>query len=191
MYPNYFAVAAGAGIGLLEGSEISMFTAAAAARYGWRRAWLVVLSGMLALVPLLAALYVFFTIMPTAAATLAAGAVIFLLGAHFFKEGLDARRGGKDMKKEERGKIGVGLAGIYSAILLEEIEAGGICMSIGAAAGGAYSSVITGMAVGLAVPLVALRALQPLIERIPEWVVQMAVGAVMMAVAVLVIAYRF
>lgn len=181
----YQVIAAGAGIGLLEGSEIAMFTLAAAARYRWRKAWLVLFAGLLTLVPLLALLYLFFTIIPAHIATLLAGVIIFTLGAHFFYEGFTARN--REEGPEEEEKLGAGLVGVYGAIILEEIEAGTIVMAIAVAAGGAYGSAVLGMVIGLLVPLAAIRVLKPLIEKLPEWVVLILVGGLMMVVATFIL----
>ncbi len=186
----YQVIAAGIGIGLLEGSEISMFTLAAAARYKWRMAWLVLLAGLLTLVPLLALLYLFFTIIPAHIATLLAGIIIFALGAHFFYEGFTARTKKETFKGEEE-KIGAGLLGVYSAIILEEIEAGTIVMSIAVAAGGAYGSAILGMLIGISVPLAAIKVLRPFIEKLPEWLILILVGSLMMVVASLILILHF
>lgn len=187
----YQVIAAAMGIGLLEGSEISMFILAAASRYKWRKAWLVALAGLLTLAPLLAILYLFFTIIPIRIATLLAGIIIFLLGAHFFYEGIASRLKNEGIEKEEEEKVGAGLIGVYSAIVLEELEAGAIVMSIAIAAGGAYFSGILGMLIGLSIPIVSIKMLKPLIEKLPEWAIQIAVGSLMMAVAVLIILYHF
>ncbi|MDE1860901.1 MAG: hypothetical protein KGH72_04270 [Candidatus Micrarchaeota archaeon] len=187
----YHVLLVGLGIGLLEGSEIAMFAVAAASKYGWRKAWTTVFAGLATLVPLLAALYLFFTALPAGITILLAGTVIFVLGAHFLYEGIK-NHGSKESKKEElREEIGAGLIGVYTAIILEEAEAGGISISVGAAAGGAYSSAILGMLIGVAIPLIAIKQLEPEIERLPEWLIQMSIGTVMMAVAVLILAYHF
>ncbi len=186
----YQVIAAGIGIGMLEGSEISMFTLAAAARYKWRRAWLVLLAGLLTLVPILALLYFFFTIIPAHIATLLADLIIFALGAHFFYEGFMARNR-KETFKEEEEKVRAGLIGVYGAIILEEIEAGTIVMSIAVAAGGAYGSAILGMLVGIFVPLASIRVLKPFIEKLPEWLILILVGGLMMFVASLILLFHF
>lgn len=184
----YHVIAAGAGIGLLEGSEIGMLMVAAASAYKWRNAWKIAFAGLATLVPLLAALYFFFTFLPVQIAGIAAGIIIFVLGAHFFIEGIGNM--GKKDSEEGREKIGAGLVGVYSAIVLEEAEAGSITMSIAVAAGGAYFSAILGMMIGLLIPLIAVKKLEPLIEKVPEWAVQIAVGAVMMAAACAIIILR-
>ncbi len=186
----YQVIAAGAGIGLLEGSEIAMFILAGAAAYGWRRAWLVLLAGLLSLLPILAGLYFFFTIIPVNTAVLLAGIVIFALGAHFFYEGFTERNADKEHDKEDK-KAGAGLLGIYGAVILEEIEAGAIVMSIAVASGGAYGSVILGMFIGLFVPLIAIKGLKSFIEKIPEWIILVLVGLIMMGVSSLILVYHF
>ncbi len=178
-------------IGLLEGSEIAMMMVAAASKYKWRTAWKIAFAGLATLVPLIGILYLFFAFIPAYIAGLVAGAIIFLLGAHFFIEGFQGRKGGNKEVEEEDKKIArASLIGVYAAIVLEEAEAGSIAMSVGVAAGGAYFSAILGMLIGLIVPLVAVRQLEPVIERIPEWMIQIAIGTVMMIAAILIIVYR-
>ena len=75
--------------------------------------------------------------------------------------------------------------------MLEEVEAGSVVMAIAVAAGGVYGSAIGGMLIGMFVPLVAIKALKPLIEKLPEWIILMLVGSLMMAVASLILIYRF
>jgi uncharacterized membrane protein len=187
----YGVILAGLAIGLLEGSEIAMLTVAAASRYKWRKAWKVTIAGLATLVPLLLVLYIFFTSLPLGITYLLAGAVIFVLGAHFFLEGLEKRNGGEDEEEDEKKLAKAGLIGVYTAILLEEVEAGSITISIGAAAGGAYLFAVLGTIIGLILPLIAIKGLEPLIEKLPEWMIQLTLGAVMMVVAVLIVAYHF
>lgn len=186
----YHVIIAAAAIGFLEGSEIALFTLAAASRYKWRKAWMVTLAGLATLIPMLVIFYFFFEVIPIRIATLVAGAIIFLLGAHFFYEGYGARHEHEDAKEEIKEKLSAGLMGIYTAIVLEGAEASGISMSIGVAAGGAYTSAILGMAIGILAPLAAMKAVQPLLEKLPEWLVQITVGIVMMVAAALIIVYQ-
>lgn len=176
-------------IGLLEGSELAMIMVAAASKFKWKTAWRVVFASLLTLVPILVFLYFFFTMIPAYWAGIAAGVVIFLLGAHFFLEGLE-HRGENEKEEHEDEKVSASLIGAYAAMVLEEIEAGGISMSVAVAAGGAYISAILGMLIGLCIPLIAVKKLEPVIEDIPEWAVQLAVGSVMMVAALLIVFYH-
>lgn len=176
-------------IGLLEGSEIAMMMVAAASKFKWRTAWRAVFGSLLTLVPILVFLYFFFTVIPAYWAGIAAGVVIFILGAHFFMEGLEHRKQNEKEEHEDE-KISASLIGVYAAMVLEEIEAGGISMSVAVAAGGAYISAILGMLIGLCIPLIAVKRLEPVIEKIPEWMVQLAVGSVMMLAALFILIYH-
>ncbi len=186
----YSVIVATMGIGLLEGSEIAMMMVAAASKHKWNTAWRVAFAALATLIPLIAALYFFFTLIPPRVAGLAAGIIIFALGAHFFYEGFAGRKGHKQTEKEDEKIAKAGLLGIYAAMLLEEAEAGSITMSIGVAAGGAYASAILGMLLCLLIPLIALKMLEPMIEKIPEWIVQLAILSVMIVAALLIIIYR-
>ncbi len=186
----YHVVLAALVIGFIEGSEIAMLIVAAASRYKWRKAWMTASAALATLVPLIAILYLFFTALPQNVTILLSGTVILLLGAHFFYEGIQGRNEKEPIKDEAKAEIGIGLVGVYAAILMEEVEAGGISISIGAAAGGAYLSAILGMLIGIAIPIVATKRLEPIIERLPEWLVQMALGAVMMGAAALILIYH-
>ena len=177
-----------AAIGLIGGSEIGMITIAGASKYKWKKAWTIAIIALLTFIPVLFLLYRFFTALPTGVATLASGIVIFLLGAYFFLEGTMTRLG-KEIEEEEM-LSSLGMVGIYVAILLEELEQGSIAMAIGTA-GGSYISAILGMAIGIAIPLIAIHGLKPFIEHTPEWMVRIAAGAIMMAVALLILLYRF
>ncbi len=191
VYLLYSAVIATLGIGLLEGSEIAMLMVAAASRYKWRSAWRVAFAGLATLVPIIAILYFFFTIIPAYIVGTLAGIIILGLGAHFFYEGYSARKEGKgEVEDEEKKIVKAGLIGIYAAIVMEEIEAGSISMSIAVAAGGAYASAIIGMLLGLIIPLIAVKSLESIIEKIPEWMVQIAIGTVMIIAGLLILAYH-
>ena len=179
-------VGAGAGIGLLEGSEIGMIVLAAASRYRWRRAWLATFAGLATIAPIVLALYAFFTVLPAGITYLAAAAIIFALGVYFLYEGMQRRMG----KADKREHIGIGLLGVYTAILIEECEASSIVMSIGAAAH-SYTAALLGMAAGLVVPLAAIRSLKGIIDGIPEWALQSAVGTLMVCVSILILALHF
>ena len=184
-------------IGFIEGSEIALFTVAAASKYKWRRAWMITLAGLATLAPLIAIIYFIFNILPLEITLLVAAAIIFILGAHFFQEGYGKmkerhkKRSRKEEEEEIKEEIGVGMIGVYSAILLEEVEAGSISMSIGAATGNAYVSAIIGMLIGLAIPLAAIKGIEPLIEKLPEWAIQLTIGSVMMVVAVSIALFHF
>jgi uncharacterized membrane protein len=181
-------------IGFIEGSEIALFTVAAASKYKWRKAWMITLAGLATLIPLIAVIYFVFDILPLDITLAIAAIIIFLLGAHFFQEGYE-KRTEKHSKKEEKDEIkeeiGVGMIGVYSAILLEEVEAGSISMSIGAASGGAYVSAVIGMLIGLLIPLIAIKGIEPFIEKLPEWAIQLTIGSVMMVVAVAIALFHF
>jgi uncharacterized membrane protein len=185
----YQVIAATIGFGLIGGSEIAMITVAASTQYTWKRAWLITFAGLITFIPILFAMYFFFTILPTTLTELVAGGIIFVLGANFFYKGIRKRVSGESEEQEE--KLGVGQTGVYAAILLEEAELSAIVMSIGAATGGSYVYAVLGLAIGVFVPLVTIRLIRPLIEKVPEWALQMAVGAIMMAVASLIIIFHF
>lgn len=187
----YNAILGALAIGILEGSEISMIAAAAASRYRWKTAWRMVFASLATIVPILIALYFFFEVIPAYWAGIAAAVIIFLLGAHFFLEGMEHRgQSGKDEEEEEKKKMGASLVGVYAAMVMEEIEAGSITMSAAFAVGKSYIPLIAAMLIGLAIPLFAMKRLQPYLERMPEWAVQLAVGLVMMVAALLIVVYR-
>ncbi len=175
----YFVVAliAGAGLGIISGSEIAMLTVAASTKYRWRRAWAITLAGLATMVPVGAAICYFFTVLPGALLSIAAGAVIFLIGMYFLFEGL----AGKE-EKEERERISAGMLGIYSGVVLEGIEIVTAVMSVGAATSEFAASVI-GLLIGWAVPLAAVRFMSSVIERIEGRSLKMAVGLIMIVVA--------
>jgi hypothetical protein len=60
-------------------------------------------------------------------------------------------------------------------------------MSIAMAEGGAYISALIGLAIGVLLPLTAVKGLESFLEKLPEWLVQFTVGAVMMIAAALII----
>lgn len=186
----YQVIVATLGFGLIGGSEIAMLTLAASTQYKWKRAWLITFAALATFIPILLALYFFFTALPTDLTELVAGGLIFLLGTNFLYKGISKKLGGESEEHEEE-KIGVGQIGVYSAILLEEIEQGTIVMSIGAAAGDSYTYAILGLAIGIFLPLAAISRIKPYIEKIPEWALQAAVGAIMMVVASLIIFLHF
>ncbi|MDE1865588.1 MAG: hypothetical protein KGH94_03045 [Candidatus Micrarchaeota archaeon] len=185
MFPFHVLIG-GWGVGLLEGSEIGMIVLAAASKYKWKKAWRTAFAGLATIIPILLALYLFFTVLPLNVVYLASGAIIFALGAYFFYEGLEHKVG----KEREEESIGIGLLGVYTAILIEECEASSIVMSIGAVTH-AYMAALIGMAVGLAIPLAGLRSLKGVFDRIPGWALQLAVGLIMMSVAIAIILLRF
>lgn len=178
-------ILAGAGMGLLGGSEIAMMTLAATSIYGWRRTWLVTFAGLATLIPLGALLYYFFTTLPSGMMELAAGIVIFALGAFFFYKGIKKRTSSEENEHEE--ELGAGLIGIYAGVVFEGAEITTVIIALGAAVG-AFLPAILGLMIGVAVPLATIRALKPLIERIPEWALQVSVGGIMMSVAVMITA---
>ena len=178
-------------VGFIEGSEIALFTVAAASKYKWRKAWMITFAGLATLVPLIAIIYFVFNTLPLNITLLIAGVVIFALGAHFFYEGYEKKVHHETEKEEIKEEIGVGMMGVYTAILLEEIEAGSISMSIGAASGGAYVSAILGMLIGIAIPLVVINKLEPFIDKLPEWLIQITLGSIMMLVAVAILIFHF
>lgn len=186
----YQVIAATLGFGLIGGSEIAMLTLAASTQYKWKRAWLITFAALATFIPILLILYFFFTALPTNLTELVAGGLIFILGANFFYKGIRKRLKGRPEENEEE-KIGVGQIGIYSAIVLEEIEQGSIVMSIGAAAGGSYTFAVLGLAIGIFIPLAAISRIKPYMEKMPEWALQATVGAIMMVVATLIIFYHF
>ncbi len=178
---------AAAAIGLIGGTEIGMITLAAVARFRWKRAWLATVAALLTFIPILALLYLFFTSLPVHLVQFAAGAVILLLGAYFFYEGMKKRS--EKGVHEEKIAFHAGLVGVYAAILVEEAEEGSIAMAIGAA-GGSYISAVLGMTIGILIPLFLIRSLKPFVEKLPEWAVQVTVGIIMMAVASLIIIFN-
>lgn len=181
---EWYLVAAGAGMGVIGGSEIAMMTVAASTEYKWKKAWLVTFAGLATLIPLGALLYFFFVTLPEGLMELAAGGVIFALGAYFFYKGIK-KRGSPEEEHEHEEKIGAGLFGIYTGIVLEGAEITTVIIALGAAAG-AFAPAVLGLIIGVAIPLAAIRALKPLIEKVPEWALQTAVGAIMMLVAAMI-----
>lgn len=174
----YYVAASTVGFGLIGGSEIALLTLAASIRYKWRRAWSVTFAALATFVPILAVLYLFFISLPDTLTELVAGFIILLLGINFLYRGI-TKRGKKGSEKE---KIEVGIIGIYTTMLFEELELSAIVMSIGAVSK-EYLSAIAGLMIGIAVPLAAIKLFKRVIERVPEWMLQTAVGAMMIIVA--------
>lgn len=82
-----------------EGTEASMFVAAAASRSTWRRAMQALLAGLVTLVPVAALIWVIFHFVGANDLDYAIAAVVFLLGCNELREGLGerpARRGQGD-----------------------------------------------------------------------------------------------
>jgi uncharacterized membrane protein len=169
---------AGIGFGLISGSEIAMLTVAASTKYKWRRAWTITLAGLVTMIPVGAAIYYFFTVLPQMLLGLAAGAVIFLIGAYFLFKG--STNAGEEHEEESR--ISAGMLGIYSGVVLEGIEILTVVVSLGAVTGELAPSVL-GLLIGWSIPLAAVRFLKPLIERMEERFIKIAVGLIMMVIA--------
>lgn len=178
-----------AALGLIGGVEIGMITLAAVARFKWKKAWLATIAALVTFVPILAIIYLFFKALPGRLPQVVAGIIILLLGAYFFYEGAK-KKFGKETESEEEKLIAIGIIGVYAAILIEELEEGSIAMSIGAATG-SFLSAVAGMVIGIIIPLLVIRGLKPFVERLPEWAVQIVVGAIMMAAASLIIVQSF
>ncbi len=171
-------VLAGMGFGIISGSEIAMLTVAASTKYKWRRAWAITLAGLVTMIPVGAAIYYFFTVLPQMLLGLAAGTIIFLIGAYFLFKG--STNSGEEHEEESR--ISAGMLGIYSGVVLEGMEILTVIVSLGAATGELAPGVL-GLLIGWAIPLAAVRFLKPLIERIEEHFLKMAVGLIMMVIA--------
>ena len=169
---------AGIGLGVISGSELAMLAVAASTRYKWKAAWGITLAGLATMVPVGAAIYYFFTVLPQTLLDLAAGAAIFLIGAYFLAEGAMK----KDEEGEERSRVGAGMVGIYFGVVLEGIEITTVAVSVGVAAS-ALLPAIAGLVTGWAIPLAAVGFLRPMIERIEHRSLKMAVGLIMIVVA--------
>ena len=167
----------GIGLGIISGSEIAMMTVAASTKYKWRRAWEITLAGLATMVPIGMVIYYFFTILPRALLETVAGAAIFLIGLYFVAEGL---YGGEE--HEEKRRLSAGMFGIYSGVVLEGVEIVTVAISVGVATG-ALAASIAGLLVGWAIPLVAVRFLRSLIERIEGRSLKISVGVIMMVIA--------
>ncbi len=169
---------AGAGLGIISGSEIAMLTVAASIKYKWKKAWAITFAGLATMVPVGAMIYLFFTMLPQTLLDIAAGAAIFIIGAYFLAEGL--MRKGKE--KEEKERISAGMFGIYSGVVLEGIEITTVAISVGVATS-ALASSLGGLVIGWTIPLATVSFLKSMIERIEQRSLKMAVGLIMIIVA--------
>lgn len=169
---------AGIGFGIVSGSEIAMLTLAATAEYRWHKAWLITFAGLATMVPVAALIYYFFTVLPAELLGVAAGIVIFVIGAYLFGQGIMH----KAERLEEEGRAGAGVLGIYAGVVLEGTEILTVVVSLGIATSQMASS-ISGLIIGWALPLATVGFLRSFIEKLTQRTLKVAVGVIMMAMA--------
>jgi uncharacterized membrane protein len=167
---------------LLAGTEISLITAGASRERGWGKAWAATFAGLLTMVPIAALLYLFFTRLSHDVMEYLAGGVVFLLGLYFAVKGFRGRHKHEQEEKEKKGLSG-GLLGAYGAVVGEGLEMTTVVTALGAEAGNAFFAAWIGEAIGIGVVLALLVFIRPLLERIPGWAFQLAVGVIMMGLS--------
>lgn len=197
------------GLNSVEGTEAALLVAAAATRSTWRRAMVAALAGVATLVPIGAGLFFAFRYLPGQYIDYAIAVLIFSLGVREVIEGVRGRRAGEGGGEEhpdggdaqasasaeprrqqnDSADRREGSAGSWTAVwpgyvgmVLEGGEA--LLYAFGVAHGSAsYVSAGIGGVVGFALPWVGLAPLRRVIDRLPEWKVELGIGLILMTAA--------
>lgn len=166
----------------VEGSEAALLVAASAVRGTWKRAAIAAVAAGVTLIPIGIGLYFLFQFVNGNFIDYAIAVVVFLLGANELREGLTSRGKKEDETKNKTAKGWKAVWPAYFGSILEGSEA--LLYTFAVAHGsGSWLSAAVGGGIGFALPWIGLKPLKRLVDKTPEWKVELSIGIVIMSAA--------